>query len=68
MKTIGIIGGMSFESTLSYYQGINELVRKNLGGLNSAKIVLLSLNFEEIAKLQRENKWQESAEILSKAA
>ncbi|MDA3967182.1 MULTISPECIES: aspartate/glutamate racemase family protein [Helicobacter] len=68
MKTIGIIGGMSFESTLSYYQGINELVRKNLGGLNSAKIALLSLNFEEIAKLQRENKWQESAEILSKAA
>lgn len=68
MKTIGIIGGMSFESTLSYYQGINELVRKKLGGLNSAKIALLSLNFEEIAKLQRENKWQESAEILSKAA
>ena len=68
MKTIGIIGGMSFESTLSYYQSINELVKEKLGGLNSAKIALLSLNFEEIAKLQRENKWDESAEILTQSA
>ncbi|CAM2941817.1 aspartate/glutamate racemase family protein [Helicobacter burdigaliensis] len=68
MKTIGIIGGMSFESTLSYYQGINELARERLGGLNSAKIALISLNFEEIATLQRENKWEESAKILTQSA
>ncbi|PZT47627.1 aspartate racemase [Helicobacter valdiviensis] len=67
MKTIGIIGGMSFESTLSYYQGINHFIREKLGGLNSAKIALISLIFEEIAKLQRENRWEESAKIIMEA-
>lgn len=68
MKTIGIIGGMSFESTITYYKEINEIIRSKKGGLNSAKILLISLNFEEIAKLQREGKWEDSANILLDSA
>jgi len=64
MKTIGLIGGMSWESTIEYYRIINELVSKRLGGLNSGKILLYSVNFQEIADLQHENKWDELTEIM----
>ncbi|MCE0495071.1 aspartate/glutamate racemase family protein [Vibrio salinus] len=68
MKTIGLLGGMSWESTLSYYKSINEGVKKQLGGLNSAKICMYSVNFEEIEKLQHLGRWDEAAKILSDAA
>lgn len=68
MKTIGMLGGMSWESTASYYKAINESVKSELGGLNSAKICLYSVNFDEIEKLQHEGKWDETALILSNAA
>lgn len=68
MKTIGIIGGMSWESTESYYRLINTKVKERLGGLNSAKIVLYSLNFAEIEALQVAEKWPEMAAILGNAA
>ncbi|MSN96788.1 aspartate/glutamate racemase family protein [Campylobacter sp. FMV-PI01] len=68
MKTIGIIGGMSYESTTIYYNTINQVIKDKLGGLNSAKILLQSVNFAEIEKLQKENKWQESGEILGSIA
>ena len=68
MKTIGLIGGLSWESTVSYYQGINELVKQKLGGLNSAKILLYSVNFEEIEKMQLLGKWNEAGELLGNAA
>ena len=54
MKTIGLLGGMSWESTLSYYKLINEGVKEALGGLNSAKICMYSVNFSEIEKLQHQ--------------
>ena len=54
MKTIGLLGGMSWESTALYYKSINEGVKAALGGLHSAKICLYSVNFEEIEKLQRQ--------------
>ena len=68
MKTIGMIGGMSWESTALYYRSINELVRQQLGGLHSAKIVLHSVDFEEIETLQRAGDWQRAGEILGEAA
>ncbi len=68
MKTIGMIGGMSWESTTSYYKLINEGVKNSLGGLHSAKICLYSVDFDEIDELQRKGRWDETAEILSKAA
>lgn len=68
MKTIGLLGGMSWESTLSYYKSINEGVKQRLGGLNSARICLYSVNFEQIEKLQHQGKWDETAQILSGAA
>lgn len=68
MKTIGLLGGMSWESTLSYYKSINEGVKEKLGGLNSAKICMYSVNFEEIEKLQHSGHWNETATILSDAA
>ncbi|EKO3457009.1 aspartate/glutamate racemase family protein [Vibrio fluvialis] len=68
MKTIGMIGGMSWESTLSYYKAINEGVKAALGGLNSAQICLYSVNFEPIEKLQHEGKWDETAQLLAQAA
>lgn len=68
MKTIGMIGGMSWESTVSYYRAINEGVKKKLGGLNSAKISMCSVNFDEIAKLQHQGEWDKTAEILTQAA
>ncbi|UJX27665.1 aspartate/glutamate racemase family protein (plasmid) [Pseudoalteromonas sp. CF6-2] len=68
MRTIGLIGGMSWESTQSYYQLLNQGVKESLGGLHSAKIVLVSLDFAEIARLQQQQDWPQMAEILIKAA
>lgn len=68
MKTIGLLGGMSWESSLSYYQAINEGIKKALGGLHSAKIAMYSVDFEPIEKLQHRGNWEETAKILSEAA
>lgn len=66
MKTIGLLGGMSFESTIDYYRIINETVNKFQGGNHSAEIVLASVDFGLIEKLQHEGKWQDLAELLSR--
>lgn len=68
MKTIGLIGGMSWESTAEYYRIINNAVNERLGGLHSAKIVLHSLDFEEIEQLQRQGKWNEATNLMVDAA
>lgn len=68
MKTIGLLGGMSWESTASYYQLINEGIKNKLGGLHSAKIALYSVDFAEIEKLQHQGEWEKTAEILTTAA
>lgn len=68
MKTIGLLGGMSWESTVSYYQLINEGVKERLGGLHSARILLHSVDFAEIEACQSSGDWDRSADILSQAA
>ncbi|MBO0457031.1 aspartate/glutamate racemase family protein [Enterococcus hulanensis] len=68
MKTIGLLGGMSWESTVTYYTRINELVNEKLGGLHSAKIKLASVDFEEIEQCQVNNEWEKSGENLGKDA
>lgn len=68
MKTIGLLGGMSWESTQTYYRLINEGVKARLGGLHSAKLVLFSVDFAEIEALQHKGDWAETARILSRAA
>jgi aspartate racemase len=68
MKTIGLIGGMSAESTTVYYQAINRLVRERLGGLHSAEILLKSLDFAPIARLQSADDWAATGTILADAA
>jgi len=68
MKTIGLIGGMSWESTVSYYQIINETVNRQLGGLHSAKIILYSVDFAEIEECQSQGDWHKSAVVLADAA
>tara|TARA_R110002167_G_scaffold29239_3_gene97734 strand:- start:37424 stop:38113 length:690 start_codon:yes stop_codon:yes gene_type:complete len=68
MKTIGMLGGMSWESTLSYYRALNLGVKGALGGLHSAKILLNSVDFAEIEALQHEGRWDETALILADAA
>ena len=68
MKTIGLIGGISWESTIPYYSIINEYVKNRLGGLHSARIVLYSVEFDEIEKCQSSGDWERSAEILGDAA
>lgn len=68
MKTIGLLGGMSWESTLAYYRAINRGVGVKLGGLHSAKIVIYSVDFEPIEQLQNAGDWDGTARILSKAA
>lgn len=68
MKTIGLLGGMSWESTLGYYRKINEGVKDTLGGLHSAKIVLYSVDFEPIEQLQHAGDWDGTAKILCEAA
>lgn len=64
MKTIGLIGGMSWESTLEYYKILNETVKLKLGGLHSAKCLIYSVDFEEIEKLQHEDRWEELTNIM----
>lgn len=68
MKTIGLIGGMSWESTIPYYRIINEEVKEKLGGLHSARIILYSVEFDEIEKCQSSGEWEKSGEILGNAA
>ena len=68
MKTIGLLGGMSWESTVTYYQIINETIKEKRGGLHSARILLYSVDFAEIEKCQSEGDWEKSADILSEAA
>ena len=68
MKTIGLLGGMSWESTLPYYRIVNEVVRDQLGGLHSAKVVLWSVDFAEIEQLQRAQRWGEAGQVLAQAA
>lgn len=68
MKTIGLIGGMSWESSLEYYRIINQKVKKELGGLHSAQSLLYSVDFEGIQKLQHEGKWDELTNIMIDAA
>lgn len=65
MKTIGLIGGMSWESTIPYYRTINETVRALRGGLHSARIVMVSVDFDEIARLQRLGDWDAAGAILA---
>ncbi|MEY8434660.1 aspartate/glutamate racemase family protein [Streptococcus hyointestinalis] len=67
-KVIGLIGGMSWGSTITYYQVINETVKEALGGLHSAKILLYSVDFAEIEACQSSGDWERSAAILTKAA
>lgn len=68
MKTIGLIGGMSWESTVTYYQVINEVVKEQLGGLHSAKCLLYSVDFQEIEECQVHGEWERGGNILGKAA
>ena len=68
MKTIGLIGGMSWESSLLYYRLINEGVKQRLGGLHSAQILMYSVDFEPIEKLQHSGDWEGAAEVLVDAA
>lgn len=68
MKIIGLIGGMSWESTIPYYREINELIKARLGGLHSAKIVLYSVDFHEIERLQQAAEWEAAGVLLADAA
>lgn len=68
MKTIGLIGGMSWESSAHYYALLNREVRRQLGGLHSAKILMASLDFADIATLQRNGNWQQAGDILAQHA
>jgi len=68
MKVIGLIGGMSWESTVEYYRLINESVKEKLGGLHSAKCVLYSVDFAEVEELQRQGRWPDAAQLLVGAA
>ena len=68
LKTIGLIGGMSWESTVTYYKIINETVKEKFGGLHSAKCILYSVDFQEIEECQANGNWEKSGEILGEAA
>lgn len=68
MKTIGLIGGMSWESSIEYYRIINETAKEKLGGLHSAKSLMVTVDFAEIEKLQHEDRWDEAAQILVRCA
>lgn len=68
MRTIGLIGGMSWESTVSYYRAINEEIKHRLGGLHSAKIVLYSVDFHDIERLQHAGDWDAAGALLGEAA
>jgi aspartate racemase len=68
MKTIGLIGGMSWESTIPYYRQINETVKQRLGGLHSAKAIVFSVDFHEIERLQHAGDWDAAGAVLADAA
>ena len=68
MKTLGLLGGMSWESTVPYYRIINETVRERLGGLHSARLILYSVDFHDIERLQQAGAWDEAGTILADAA
>jgi len=68
MKTIGLLGGMSWESSAHYYRLLNELVRERLGGLHSARLLLASVDFAEVEPLQRADRWDQAGELLHRAA
>lgn len=68
MKTIGLLGGMSWESTQVYYQALNQGIKARLGGLHSAKIILHSVDFAEIEALQHQGRWLETGDLLAAAA
>ncbi len=68
MKTIGMLGGMSWHSTALYYELINKRIQQHLGDLNSAKIIMSSVNFAEIAQLQSQGNWDTAGEILAQHA
>jgi len=68
MKTIGMIGGMSWESSIEYYRIVNEAVKERLGDLHSAKSVMVSVDFAEIEKLQREGRWEQATRAMVAAA
>jgi len=68
MRTIGLIGGMSWESSLEYYRIVNETVKARLGGLHSAKCALISVEFAEIEAMQKEGRWTEAGDLLVAAA
>jgi aspartate racemase len=68
MKTLGLIGGMSWESTVPYYRIVNETVRERLGGLHSARLILYSVDFHDIERLQQAGAWEEAGRVLARAA
>src|SRR5581483_2179743 len=68
MKTIGLIGGMSWESTLEYYRILNETVKARAGGFHSAKILMFSVDFAEVEQMQHEGRWNDAARLLAAAA
>ncbi|OBS09753.1 aspartate/glutamate racemase family protein [Acidihalobacter prosperus] len=68
MKTIGLIGGMSWESTVPYYRHINTRVKQRLGGLHSARLLLYSVDFQDIETLQQAGRWEDAADLLSEVA
>jgi aspartate racemase len=68
MRTIGLLGGMSWESTAEYYRLANEGVRDRLGGLHSARLLLHSVDFAEVAELQRQDRWSDAGQLLGQAA
>ena len=68
MKTIGLLGGMSWESTIPYYRLINEGIKQRLGGLHSAQVLLHSVDFHEIEECQRRGEWDKTGDILASAS
>ena len=68
MKTIGLIGGMSWESTVTYYQLLNRMINQKMGGFHSAKCILYSVDFAEIEECQAKGEWEKSGDILAEAA
>ena len=68
MKTIGLIGGMSWESSVEYYRIINSMIHSKLGGVHSAKSVMYSVDFGEVEELQRQNRWEQATQLMIDAA
>ena len=68
MKTLGLIGGMSWESTVPYYRIVNQTVKERLGGLHSARLLLYSVDFHEIEQLQRGGEWERAGTLLADGA